>query len=140
MPSRRKLKTQKTRLGWLADDNTSTHRPPEAVTNAGREVIERIQKCFARAQHPEANEAEARAAFKMASKIMEQHQIQQSDLMKAEDQSQREKRGGMSTVNIWPAEEGRKAFHQGWVDWLLGAIKKFFDCKHYSTGYEKEIE
>ena len=115
-------------------------RTPQTVPNAGRNVLDRVRKCFARADHPNANEAEARAAVKMASKIMEQHQIQQSDLMEAEDQSQREKRGGLSTVNILPATEGGKAFNEGWVTWLVGAMDKFFDCRHYSTEYGGGIE
>ena len=139
MPSRRSLKLQKAKIGWLADDETRVIKTPQAVANAGKDVIERIKKCFARANHENANEAEARAAVKMASRIMEQHKIEQSDLMQAEDQSQRERRGGLSTVNIWPAENSQSAHNQGWVTILVGAMQRFFDCRSYSTDYEEEI-
>ena len=151
MPAKRpSLKKQKARLGWLADDNPRVTKRPQAVTDAGKSVIERIKKCFARAEHENANEAEARAAFKMASKIMEQHNIQQSDLMEEMTASEREKRGGMSTVNIWPGTKGDQtfdaakdegtAFNQGWVSWLIDAMTTFFDCSAYSTEHQKEIE
>ena len=146
MPSRRKpLKTQKAVIGWLADAGPSTNN----LTHVSQDAIEKVRKCFARARHANANEAEARAAFKMASKILNQHKISQADMMQAEDKEARERRGGMSTVAIWPAdltwtemEDGReaRAFMQGWVSWLVGAMEKFFDCRAYSTALECEIE
>jgi len=75
MPSKRLLKQQKATIEWLADDNTSIRKTSQTTSNASKDVIDRVRKCFARAEHSNANEAEARAAVKMASKIMEQHQI-----------------------------------------------------------------
>ncbi|KAI4247975.1 MAG: hypothetical protein L6R42_009433, partial [Xanthoria sp. 1 TBL-2021] len=63
----------------------------------------------------------------MAARIMEQYQISQADIMIHEDASQREKRGGMSAVDIWPAKENGRVFTPGWVDWLLGAVETFFN-------------
>jgi len=140
MPSKRLLKQQKATIEWLADDNTSIRKTSQTTSNASKDVIDRVRKCFARAEHSNANEAEARAAVKMASKIMEQHQIRQSDLMEAEDQSQRETRGGLSTVNIWPATDSSRAFNQVWVGYLVGAMTRFFDCKAYSTHHGKEMK
>lgn len=103
MPSKRKpLKKPQAKIGYLADLDT----PSRKTSNVGTEVIERVKKCFARANHEHANEQEARAASRMASKIMEQHQITQADIMAEEDSTQRAQRGGMSTVNIWPATDG----------------------------------
>ena len=146
-PRRKPLKTQKAVIAWLADAKTSTNT--NTLSHINEEVIAKVRKCFARANHENANEAESRAAFKMASKIMDQHKISQADLMQAEDKEARDRRGGMSTVAIWPAKlteaecasgkEGR-AFMQGWVSWLVGAMEKFFDCRAYSTQLKREVE
>lgn len=135
-PRRRPLKKPKAVIGYLADLDTSTRKH----SHIGKEVIERIKKCFARANHETANEQEARAASKMAAKIMEQYQITQADVMAEEDSEQRAKRGGMSTVDIWPATDGGRPFTPGWVDWLSGAMQNFFDCRAYSTAHTKKIE
>ncbi len=74
-------------------------------------MIERIRKCFDRANHATANVNEQRAAFKMAHKIMKQHNISQAELMEEEDKVAHAKRGGITTVNIWPAKEGALVKH-----------------------------
>ena len=136
MPTKRELKWQKAVIGWLANDETST----QTLSNVDRVVIERIRKCFARANHATANENEQRAAFKMAHKIMKQYSISQAELMEEEDKITRAERGGMSTVNIWPAKEGALVKHQCWVKDLVCAIRKFFDCSAYSTILPDSIE
>ena len=135
-PRRRPLKKPQAVIGYLANFDASSHEH----SRVGRDVIERVKKCFARANHEKANEQEARAASKMASKIMKQHQITQADIMAEEKFEERAKRGGMSTVNIMPATEGGRAFTPGWVDWLCSAMQRFFDCRAYSTGYTERIE
>ncbi len=67
----------------------------------------------------------------MAAKIMERYKISQVDLMLDEAKSERQKRGGLSTVDIRPAKHGGRAFTPGWVDWLSGAIGIFFDCRAF---------
>ena len=123
-------------IGWLANDEIST----QALSNLDRGVVERIRKCFARANHANGNENEQRAAFKMAHKIMKQYSISQADLMEEEDNIARAQRGGMSTVNIWQAKEGSRVKHQLWVSDLVSAIQKFFDCSAYSTILPDNIE
>ena len=49
-----------------------------------------------------------------------------------EDASQRERRGGMSAVDVWPATENGRVFTPGWVDWLLNAVETFFNCRHFT--------
>ncbi len=136
MPSKRELKWQKAVIGWLANDETST----QTLSNVDRVVVERIRKCFARANHATANEIEQRAAFKMAHKIMKQYSISQAELMEEEDKIARAERGGMSTVNLWPAKEGAPVRHQCWARDLVCAIRKFFDCSAYSTILPDNIE
>lgn len=141
MPRKRQaLKVQKAVICILANDPTPVQANDEAIEKAGDAVIDRIKKCFARAKHANANEAEMRAAFKMADRIIKQHGLESYREMMQEDQTQRLKRGGMSKVNIWPANEEGSAVMQGWVNWLFHAIKIFFDCDAYSTEYAKEIE
>ena len=143
MPSRRRQPAkQKAVIGWLANDETSTEAPKASntISNVGQEVIDRIKKCFARAEHRNSNENEARAAVKMASKIMEQYKINQADLMEQEDETRRAERGGMSTVNILPAKEDGCPFAQTWAQDLVCAVKKFFDCNAYSTMLPDMIE
>ncbi len=135
-PRRRALQKPKAVISYLADDNASN----KVTSNLAKGVIERVKKCFDRANHKNANEQEARAASRMAAKYMEQYQISQADLMIHEDALQREKRGGMSAVDIWPAKEGGRLFTPGWVDLLLGAIGNFFDCKYFSTRRSNKIE
>lgn len=141
MPRKRgALKLQKAVIRILADDPKSVHTNDEAIEKAGDAVIERIKKCFAHANHANANEAEMRAAFKLADKIIKHHGLENYRDMMKENDSQRQRRGGMSKVSIWPASEEGSAVNQGWVNWLYAAIKISFDCEAYSTAYDKEIE
>ena len=132
MPSKSGLKWQKAAIGWLANHETSTH----TLSNVDRNVVE----CFARANHANANANKQRAAFIMAHKIMKQYHIGQAELMEEEDKTARAERGGISTVNIWPAKEGALVKHQAWVNDLVCAIRKFFDCSAYSTIFPDNFE
>lgn len=139
MPSKRPPpKLQKARINHLCSDNN----PLQAPSGASKDIIERIKKCWDRARHDNANEAEANAAIRMAAKIMEQHQISEAEVMADETQEQLSKRGGQSSVNIWPAREDDeycRAQNQVWVTWLVSAMRTFFDCNAYSTAYDREI-
>ncbi|KAL9011101.1 MAG: hypothetical protein Q9173_004027 [Seirophora scorigena] len=126
---RRPLKKAKASIDKLAKDNASIPTP----TTAGQEAIDRVQKCFDRARHQNANEQEARAATLLAMRTMEKYQISQADLMVNEVSNQRAQRGGLSTVDIRPHQGGGRAFTPGWVDWLAGAIQNFFDCRCFSN-------
>ena len=71
---------------------------------------------------------------------MAQYNISQYHLMEFEDQSQREKRGGLSTVCLWPSEGSQRAFRHGWVGILSRAMQEFFDCKSYSQKSKRKEE
>lgn len=137
---RRPLKKPTAAIGRLANENTSTQNP----STVSQEVIDRVKKCFARANHDSANETEAKAAAKLASDLMRRYQISQADIMANEVNQQRKNRGGLSTVDIRPAKDGGRAFTPGWVDWLCGAMNSFFDCRCFSTrrvtGFDDRIE
>lgn len=143
MPSKRApVPKQKAVIGWLDNEESSTTSGivPSGILSAGEEVVERIKKCFERADHVNANENEARAAIMMASKYMKQHNIQRADLLEHENQSTRAARGGMSNVNIWPAKNDMAVRNQTWVNDLICAMEKFFDCTSYSTDLGDNIE
>ncbi|KAI4092835.1 MAG: hypothetical protein LQ344_003200 [Seirophora lacunosa] len=125
---RRPLKKAKASIDKLSKDSASIPKP----TTAGQEAIDRVQKCFDRARHQNANEQEAKAATLLAMRTMEKYQISQADLMINEVNNQRAQRGGLSTVDIRPHQGGGRAFTPGWVDWLVGAIQNFFDCRCFS--------
>ena len=136
MPSQQNcLPSQKATVGSLATGARSATLP-----HARGEVVERIKKCLARADHVNANGNEARAAIKMASQIMQQHNITQAQIMEDEDDAQRLKRGGLSTVNIDPRTQDRQVIFETWVIDLKDAICTFFDCKAFSSQSFSSIE
>ena len=129
MPSQQtRLPSQKATVGSLAAGARSA-----TLNHARSEVVERIKKCLARAHHATANENEAKSAIKMASKIMQQHNITQAQIMEGEDDAQRLQRGGLSTVNIGPRTQSRQIIFEAWVADLRTAICTFFDCKAFSS-------
>ena len=129
MPSQQdRLPSQKATVGSLATTARSTTLP-----QAQSEVVERIKKCLARANHANANEHEAKSAIKMASHIMQQHNITQAQVMEGEDDARRLERGGLSTVKIGPRTQYRQTIFEAWVVDLKNAILRFFDCKAFSS-------
>ena len=104
------------------------------------EVVERVKKCLARGNHVNANEHEAKSAIKMASKIMQQHNITQAQVMEGEDDAQRLERGGLSTVNIGPRTQYRQVVFEAWVADLKTAICTFFDCQALCSPSSSSIE
>ncbi|KAL8650693.1 MAG: hypothetical protein Q9210_003675 [Variospora velana] len=125
----RPLKKPKAAIDKLANENAANPEP----STAGQEAIDRVKKCFDRARHHNANEQEAGAATRLATRIMEKYQISQADIMVNEANTQRGQRGGVSTVNVRPHRGGGRAFTPGWVDWLVSAMTNFFDCRCFST-------
>ena len=104
------------------------------------EIVERIKKCLARGTHANANENEAKSAIRMASKIMQQHNITQAQVMEGEKDAQRLERGGMSTVKIEPRTQYVQMDFEPWVPNLDSAICKFFDCQSFRTRFPDSIE
>lgn len=142
MPSKKvPVAKQKATIGWLDNGEGSTGASASSkVSRVGQDVIERIKKCFERAEHEEKNESEARAAVMMASKYLKKYNLSRADVMEHEDQNTRAARGGMSNVNIWPAKDGGAVKNQAWVNDLVCAIRKFFDCNSYSTNLHDSVE
>lgn len=129
MPSQQnRLPSQKATVGSLSTGARSATLP-----HGRSEVVERIKKCLARGTHATANENEAKTAIRMASQIMQQHNITQAQIMEGEDDAQRLERGGLSTVNVGPRTPYGQVIFETWVADLKHAICTFFDCKAFSS-------
>ncbi|KAL8838373.1 MAG: hypothetical protein Q9170_002180 [Blastenia crenularia] len=138
MPSKSKpILKPKARIDKLANEDASAQHN---FSNSCQDAIDRVKKCHERAYHTNANEQEAKAAVRMAARIMERYHISQADIMVNESESQRAKRGGFSTVDIWPPKVWGRPFISGWVLWLASAMVNFFECKDYSTSMRDRIQ
>ncbi|KAB8527825.1 hypothetical protein FH972_025476 [Carpinus fangiana] len=96
----------------------------------------RIQKCLARANHPNTPEAEARTSFNTARRLMLCHDVSQAHVLAdvCEFGNPSDK-GDESVVSIVRTrDQSRKVLQFAWVDTLGYAITIFFHCKAYSSG------
>ena len=80
-----------------------------------------------------ANEAEARAAMKIATRLMSQHSVTQAELIDNEKVNEREKRGGFSLVKITHSREGGRALNWTWAEEVVSAVTELFDCDAFSS-------
>lgn len=108
MPAKRKsLQKPKAIDGHPAEPHTSA---PSTIAVSKR-INEPGNNCFAKADGENGNEQEAKAAINTAITIMRNYSISQADLMVREIAHQRENRGLLSTVDIWPPSlGGRKSY------------------------------
>ncbi|KAK0650934.1 hypothetical protein DIS24_g6367 [Lasiodiplodia hormozganensis] len=97
-------------------------------------VLSKIKKCFERAEHENASEAEARAAMFLAGKLMRQYNVEKAEVMQHKTPEEQAQCAGSSEVTI-ERRDGTKVpipIRQ-WVSDLTRAISKFFDVKRYSS-------
>ena len=134
-PRRNPLALQKAKVQKLAIFKA----PDQGPKNVRPDLIERIKKCFDRAHHASANESEAQAAIKMASKIMDNHNIELAHIMQYEDVKEQCHRGGLSTVVITQPKEPHVVKFETWVHDLVNAVCKFFECDTYSDQCQRAI-
>jgi len=113
---------------------------PASISHVAQDVVERIRNCLARAHHDNANEHEARAAMRMASQIMDGHNINQAQVMGEESVAERAKRGGFSAVIIKPVKEGSVVKFQVWAQDLRIAMCEFFKCRTYSSQNKSRVK
>ncbi|KAF4612459.1 hypothetical protein G7Y89_g15618 [Cudoniella acicularis] len=64
-----KQPTQRARVKYLAQEPTTAPKNLHNPEKGGR-ILEHIRKCFARGQHPNTPESEAKASLSMAAKLM----------------------------------------------------------------------
>lgn len=125
----KKVPQQKATATTLATDGSSA-----ASSDADDGIIQRIQKCLDRANHPDSTEAEAKAALFLSSKLMGQYNVTTADLLAKENAANRVQHTGNSCVTIRSTQgAGRRVILQGFVDTIASAMSKSYDCKDYST-------
>lgn len=100
-------------------------------------VLAIVRKCLARAD-PERNTSrpEAEKAMRLASRMMDQHNIKQADVVRdAVESDASEQVQGSSTVKISRRQGStvKLVCNEQWVGILARAMETFFDCRSYST-------
>ncbi|KAJ5902535.1 hypothetical protein N7495_003063 [Penicillium taxi] len=99
-------------------------------------ILDRIKKCLDRAYHPNASEAEARAAIFLSQKLMNQHNVSQADIMAKDDSADKAHFAGRSIVSITKTGGSSKRVMKETFVWKIArAMCTFFDCKHFSTDH-----
>ncbi|KAJ7770193.1 hypothetical protein DFH07DRAFT_268490 [Mycena maculata] len=99
-------------------------------------VIGRIKKALTLASHAQTGEDEARAALRMASKLLERHNVTQADIMSQETESEQLKRAGTSVVSIKSTVAPTTTVKiESWTNDLSHAMNTFFDCQCYNTRF-----
>ncbi|KAJ7096269.1 hypothetical protein C8R44DRAFT_812580 [Mycena epipterygia] len=115
-----------------SDDKTETQKRLEKIDGA---VIGRIKKALALAGHEQTGEDEARAALRMASKLLERHNVTQADIMSQETESEQLKRAGTSIVSIRSTVGATTVNLERWTGTLASSMNTFFDCQSYNTRF-----
>lgn len=109
--------------------------PKQSASSVDEKVLEKIQKCLARAQHPNTSEAEAKSALYVSQKLMSQYNVTQADLIANESANNRGHFGGRSKVAITkvPGSKSTKVITEAFTWKLATAMSTYFDCKEYSV-------
>ncbi|KAF7376192.1 Carboxypeptidase [Mycena sanguinolenta] len=114
-------------------DKLDSQKRLEKVDSA---VLSRIKKALALASHEQTGEDEARAALRMASKLLERHNVTQAEVMAHETESEQLKRAGTSIVSIKSTISPTTAVNiERWTNTLAHAMDTFFDCQSYNTRF-----
>ena len=132
---------------YHASVTQSAHEAPArldaaSLTNADEGVLARIKKCLQRAQDAGAAEQEAKAALRLASKMMKQLNITQADVYAHEEVEEQKKHGGQSTVALRrrDGDRGKRVQQAHYLNTLAYAMRVFFDCKHYTMSKSSSFE
>ena len=123
----------------LAQTGTATVTSSNAVVND--DIMDRIKKCLARYNHPTTPEHEAKVAFRIASRLMEQHNISQAELAEQEGATGGMWRSGRSIVWLIRSDgdQSKKVKHFAYADRIGHAMRRFFDCKHYTVRTQRSL-
>ncbi|MCJ1243177.1 hypothetical protein MMC30_000374 [Trapelia coarctata] len=104
------------------------------VSKVDARILERIKKCFARGKHVNTPQAEAEVALRMGSRLMQEYNTTQAELLEKTDEEEKSKLGGQSIVAVTAADETKKrVVKDGFCSSLQSAMTEYFDCKSYST-------
>ena len=130
----------KAKVHSLAQTGTATVTSSNAVVND--DIMEKIKKCLARYNHPTTPEHEAKVACRIASRLMEQHNISQAELAEQEGATGGMWRSGRSIVWLIRSDgdQSKKVKHFAYADRIGHAMRRFFDCKHYTVGTQRSLQ
>lgn len=131
----RKTHRQTARIKSLAEDQ-ARHGTPRAQA-----IVARIRKCLDRASHPNTPEAEVQASLRMSSRLMEQHNVTEADVIATEvAAADPSTLGGQSVVSITSPKPDGKVIYETWVRDVVCAMQIFFNCRSYSTRRQKSLD
>ncbi|KAF7296150.1 DUF2786 domain-containing protein [Mycena kentingensis (nom. inval.)] len=117
----------------ISPDKADSHARLAAIDVA---VIGRIRKALALASHAGTGEQEAKAALRMASKLLDQYNVSQADIIAHETDAEKLQRAGQSVVSIRSTVASHKPVDKfTWARTLSHAMTKFFGGKSYSTRF-----
>ncbi|KAJ5701852.1 hypothetical protein N7488_009400 [Penicillium malachiteum] len=116
---------------------TDTQKSEKSVDQG---ILDRIQKCLARAYHANSSEGEAKAALFLSQKLMTQHNVTQADLML--NDKTKSHYGGHSVVEVRRTDgnKEKRTVREAFVVKLARAMCTFFDCKLYTTNFRRCIK
>ncbi|KAF7288687.1 DUF2786 domain-containing protein [Mycena chlorophos] len=122
----------------------ATDTPPDVaaardrVSEMGDAVLSRIRKMLALATHEGTGEAEAKAALRKATKLLNEHSVTQADVLAHETEAEKLERAGQSVVAVCSTvSQDKPVVQYGWVGSMACAIDVFFNCQHYSTKFDE---
>ncbi|KAF8532617.1 hypothetical protein JB92DRAFT_606732 [Gautieria morchelliformis] len=115
----------------------------ERLASVDSAVLGKIKKALSLGGHQATGEAEAKRAMRVATKLMAQHNVDQADILSAEQDSEKLKRAGQSSalmsliqcriVTVKSTNPKQGVVIHTWSSRARYAMEIFFDCKSYST-------
>ncbi|KAK7927422.1 ankyrin repeat protein [Apiospora marii] len=116
-------------------------RTGPSMTDCDDAMMLRIKKCLDRGNHPNTPEAEAKAALRMASRLMGDYNVTQAEVLAHEPPEKQSQYAGQSTVSVTrcDGDRGKTVRYQSFTVTLLLAICEFFDCKTYTLSRKEEL-
>ncbi|KAJ5653923.1 hypothetical protein N7490_000926 [Penicillium lividum] len=119
---------------------TATDDQKISASTVDKKILERIQKCLDRAEHPNTAEAEAKAALFVSQKLMNQHNVSQADLIANDTNNNKSHFGGRSIVLISKiGGSSTRIAMEAFTGKVASAMTTLYDCKSFSTNYGTHI-
>ncbi|GAM90032.1 hypothetical protein ANO11243_080720 [Dothideomycetidae sp. 11243] len=124
-------------------DRTAGDAASEDLHSPEHAIFERIRKCLDRSNHASCSPREQQAALLLARRLMCAHNIEEAEVRAEEEATAvvAAPAGGESVVSVRHTfPEPTKVQHQKYVNCLLNAMRLFFHCKSFTTGYRDRVQ
>jgi hypothetical protein len=117
-----------------------TIRVNSSTADIDHSMMEKIKNCLTRGQHPSTPEAEAKRALLHAKVLMKRYNVSRAEVLAHEPLSTQKQYAGQSVVFLRrvDGDMSKPVQQQCFLDYLLWAMRTFFNCKVYNTVYRKE--